>query len=728
MQNRMNRVCLICLCGLAFLAGMAWTAENPPEILIANFEDSTYGDWKAEGTAFGPGPARGTLPNQMEVSGFEGKGLVNSFFEGDATTGTLTSPPFEIQRDYISFLIGGGMHPGETCINLIVDGGVVRTATGPNDKPGGTERLDWYSWDVSDLREKTAVIQVVDAHTGGWGHINIDHILQANHSVGTQETSRELAIVEDYLSFQFGAEQGGRSQVSLRLNNEVVRYTAGQNRQEPYWITWDVSQLKGKTAALSIIEVTLGGHRIADTVHHDGEVRGVLYVTDKLYQETYRPQFHFTPKKNWTNDPNGLVYYDGEYHLFFQHNPEGIDWGNMTWGHAVSPDLMHWTQLENAILPDEHGTIFSGSAVIDTRNTSGFQAGPHPPLVCIFTYAGDFGTPKRPFTQGIAYSTDRGRTFTKYEGNPVVENLGPGNRDPKVFWHAPTNKWVMVLYVGTRSDFVILGSPDLKNWERLSTITFPDGHECPELFELPVDGDPANTRWVLWEGGGRHMLGKFDGVTFSPETGVLPSEWGRNCYAGQTYNNVPGGRRIFIAWMNGGSYPGMPFNQQMAFPRVFTLRSTPDGPRLYAYPIAEIETIREARGHWADETLEPGANPLKDLQGELWDIDAVIRPQDGSRTVLNVRGTPIVYDAAKAALSCLDKEAALPLEDASLALRVLIDRTSIEIFANGGRLVMSFCFLPDLLDKTLSLTCEQGSAHIDRLDIWEVRSTWPETP
>ena len=728
MSRGASRVFALWAVGLALLTGAARAGEAEPDILIADFEDADYGDWKTEGEAFGAGPARGTLPNQMEVSGFEGAGLVNSFFNGDGTTGTLTSPPFEIQRDYIAFLIGGGMHPGETCINLIVGGKTVRTATGPNDKPGGTERLEWHSWDVSDLRGKQAVLQIVDTHTGGWGHINVDHIVQANRSIGTQENARELAITEDYLSFQFGAGQGSRCRVSLTVDGKVVRHTVGQDRAEPYWLTWDVSRLKGMTGTLNITEVTLGEHRIGDTVHHDGEVRGALFVTDRLYEETYRPQFHFTPRENWTNDPNGLVYYDGEYHLFFQHNPEGINWGNMTWGHAVSPDLVHWTQLDHAIYPDEHGTIFSGSAVFDSENTSGFQSGPHPPLVCVYTYAGEFGTPKRPFTQAIAYSTDRGRTFTKYEGNPVVENLGPGNRDPKVFWHRPTQKWVMVLYVGTRGHFVILGSNDLKTWERLSDITFPDGHECPELFELPIDGDPDNTRWILWEGGGRHRIGRFDGVTFTPESDVLPSEWGRNCYAGQTWNDVPDGRRIFIAWMNGGSYPGMPFNQQMTFPRVFSLRSTAAGPRLYALPVAEIETSRESRGHWEGEPLEPGANLLEDLEGELWDIDAVLRPQNGARVVLNVRGTPIVYNAAEATLSCMDKSAAVPLEDGVLALRVLVDRTSIEVFANEGRVVMSFCFLPDPLDKTLALTCEENAVNINRLDVYEVQSTWPKTP
>ncbi|REJ70547.1 MAG: glycoside hydrolase family 32 protein [Planctomycetota bacterium] len=443
------------------------------------------------------------------------------------------------------------------------------------------------------------------------------------------------------------------------------------------------------------------------------------------YHEALRPQFHFTPRKNWTNDPNGLVYYDGEYHLFFQHNPHGINWGNMTWGHAVSKDLVHWQQLEHAILPDELGTIFSGSAVVDENNTAGFQTGEHKVIVAAYTYAGDFGTPKRPFTQAIAYSNDRGRTFTKFEGNPVVDHILAANRDPKVFWHAASGKWIMALYLDV-GKFVLLGSPDLKEWTKLSDVAFPKGHECPEFFELPVDGNADDTRWVFWEGGGRHLIGRFDGTTFTPESEVLRSEWGTNCYAGQTWNNVPDddGRRIFIAWMRGGQYPEMPFNQQMTVPREFTLRTTHDGVRLFAMPVAEIEQLREQRHEWKSEPLAVGENPLADIKGDLFDIDLAIRPGEAESIELDIRGQKIRYDVAKGELSRRDRVAPLPLDDGLLTLRVLVDRTSIEVFANGGRVVMSYCFVPAADNKSLSLTARGGSAQIESLDVYELRSIW----
>lgn len=447
----------------------------------------------------------------------------------------------------------------------------------------------------------------------------------------------------------------------------------------------------------------------------------------KLYDEALRPQFHFSPAKNWTNDPNGLVYFNGEYHLFFQHNPEGINWGNMTWGHAVSKDLMHWKQLEHAILPDHLGTIFSGSAVIDHNNTSGFQTGDEPPLVAIYTYAGDFGMPKTKFTQAIAYSNDRGRTFTKYEGNPVVGHILAGNRDPKVFWHKPSKQWVMNLYLD-RGKFILMGSKDLKKWEKLSDLPFENGHECPEFFELAVDGNENDRRWVFWEAGGRHIIGKFDGKKFTPETEVLRTERGNNCYAGQTWNNIPSddGRRIFIGWMAGGRYPGMPFNQQMSIPCEFTLRTTDEGVRLFSEPVREVESLRGMRRWWKNITLSDGVNPLKNLSGQLYDLEAVIDPGEAKALVLDVRGHKVRYDVAKKTLSYKDRSAEVALVDGKLKLRVLIDRSSFEIFVADGRTVMSFCFVSDADNRNFGLQAEGGVAKLKSLDVYDLRSTWPK--
>ena len=450
--------------------------------------------------------------------------------------------------------------------------------------------------------------------------------------------------------------------------------------------------------------------------------------TEGVYQETYRPQFHFTARKNWLNDPNGLMYYKGEYHLFFQHNPSGINWGNMTWGHAISPDMIHWTQLDNAIEPDDLGTIYSGSAVVDWNNTAGFQTGEEKVLVCIYTSAGDHAPEKRPYTQSIAYSNDRGRTWAKYDGNPVLGHIVGSNRDPKVIWHEPTGKWIMALFLDANT-YELFSSPDLKEWTGLSVIHLPGAGECPDIFELPVDGDANNTKWVFWGGNGNHFIGTFDGNRFNPESEVLRTEWGANCYAAQTWSDIPGsdGRRIQIAWMSGGKYPDMPFNQQMSFPCELTLRSTPEGIRMFRQPIKEIENIYQKEHSFANQMLKPGENLLSGVPGELSDIRAEIELGNVAEIGVTIKGEKVHYSVTDKQLSCLGKSAHLePLGD-RIRLQILVDRASIEVFGNDGRVSLSSCFLPDPADESLETYVAGGEANIVCMDVYELHSAWPES-
>jgi sucrose-6-phosphate hydrolase SacC (GH32 family) len=450
-------------------------------------------------------------------------------------------------------------------------------------------------------------------------------------------------------------------------------------------------------------------------------------MTDALYQETYRPQFHFTAQKNWLNDPNGLMYYKGEYHLFFQHNPSGVNWGNMTWGHAVSPDMVHWTQLDHAIEPDELGTIFSGSGVVDWNNTAGFQTGEEAAMVCIYTSAGGTSEASKgqPFTQSIAYSNDRGRAWTKYERNPVLRHIVASNRDPKVVWHAPSQKWVMALFLDGNT-YALFSSPNLKEWTGLSVVHLPGASECPDLFELPVDGNPEHKKWVFWGGNGDYLIGTFDGTRFKPESETLRTEWGANCYAAQTWSDIPesDGRRLQIAWMSGGKYPNMPFNQQMSFPCELTLRTTPEGVRLFRQPVKEIETIHKAAYQWNELTLKPGANPLSELSGELFDICMEIEVGGAAEIGFTVRGETIQYNAAEKQLICLGKSARLETLQGRLKLQILVDRTSIEVFGNEGRVSMSSCFLPDVENRSLSIYASGGDAHLISLKVYELHSIW----
>jgi CheY-like chemotaxis protein len=479
------------LCLATFAAPCLRAADD---ILIADFEEPDYGRWKTTGDAFGPGPARGTLPGQMEVSGFEGKGLVNSFYGGDQSTGTLTSPEFKIERRFISFLIGGGKDPEKTCLNLIIEGKVVRKATGPNDKPGGSEALGPESWDVSEFAGKNAVIQIVDQAKGGWGHINVDHIIQTDRKSPAlvENLSRAFKIEKHYLNIPIKNEAPKRVVTVLIDGRVELSYDMELAGAAPdWWAPMDVSAWFGKTVTLKVNQMSEDSTALS-SIEQSDSVKGA----EDPYREPLRGQFHFSARRGWNNDPNGLVFFNDEYHLFFQHNPYGWNWGNMHWGHAVSKDLVHWKSLEVALHPDANGTIFSGSAVDDRSNTSGLGIRGRAPLVAIFTshdHALELAGRNDFQNQSLAYSLDKGRTWFKYAGNPVLRNPGRRDfRDPKVSWFEPQRKWVMTLAVGDHVSFY--SSKDLKAWNYESDFGREWGAhggvwECPDLISMMIDGE-----------------------------------------------------------------------------------------------------------------------------------------------------------------------------------------------------------------------------------------------
>jgi fructan beta-fructosidase len=443
-------------------------------------------------------------------------------------------------------------------------------------------------------------------------------------------------------------------------------------------------------------------------------------IMEPLYQETYRPQFHFTAARGWLNDPNGLVFHAGEYHLFFQHNPLGTEWGNMTWGHAVSRDLLHWQQLSNAIEPYDEGTIWSGSAVVDIADTSGLASGGEPPLVAFFTHA------RRPFGQAMAHSVDRGRTFHLYrDGRHLVPNQGLSDdeRDPQVLWHAPSRQWVMVLWVrqGAARFFV---SDDLAHWEWASDFEAPGFYECPDLFELPVNGSQEDRKWVLHDAALRYWVGEFDGCTFHAEEGPLQVEYGPHFYAAQTWDGTPG-RRVQIAWMRGGVYPDMPFNQQMSCPCELSLYRTPEGVRLLRYPVTEIERLRCDTLFEGGCVLVPGDSPASVVRGTLLDIGCSIRMEPAAEVALRVYDQEVRYDAHTGLLMCAGRQAPLPpAPDGTLSLRVLVDRTSLEVFGNGGAVSMAACFVPQAAQTSVTLAAEGGAAEVEWLSIYQLESIW----
>jgi sucrose-6-phosphate hydrolase SacC (GH32 family) len=440
------------------------------------------------------------------------------------------------------------------------------------------------------------------------------------------------------------------------------------------------------------------------------------------YRELLRPQFHFTALKGWINDPNGLVFQDGEYHLFFQHNPTGIKWGNIHWGHAVSRDLVHWEQLEEALAPDRFGLMWSGSAVVDWKNTSGLGTGSQPPIVAVYTATKPW-VGKRA-VQCIAASNDRGRTLVKYQGNPVLPRIAAVNRDPKVIWHEPTGSWIMALFLDGH-DFALFRSPNLREWERIDDVSMPGTGECPDFFELPVDGDTGKKRWIFWAADGMYRLGTFDGRHFAAETEPLRSEFGPNGYAAQTWSDLPprDGRRIQISWMRGGRYPHMPFNGQMSFPVELTLRSFPEGPRLCRMPVREIELLHRGTRRFDGARLEPGAKFKPGARGDLFDIEADMEfTSNTEELVVYIHGIELRYSARDGVFTCLGRKIPAPTHEGHLELRLLVDRTSLELFVPPGKVSASFCFLPEPRDAPLEFSINGGSAVVSSLAIHELAS------
>ena len=540
-----------------------------------------------------------------------------------------------------------------------------------------------------------------------------------------QEKSPEVKVTVNY------PDSISQSPYFIRLAQDSI----------DYWVKLDVKNFKGKTVSLEFEGLEKNSFALKNIKQSDS--------FDFDYKEKYRPAYHFTPEYGWMNDPNGMVYLDGEYHLFYQYNPFGAMWGNMHWGHAVSTDLTSWTYLPVAIGPDSLGAIFSGSAVIDKNNTAGFGENA---MVAIYTSAGKVQT------QSIAYSTDKGRTFTKYDKNPVIANPDiPDFRDPKVFWHKETNQWVMAL--ATKQTITFYGSPNLKEWNRLSEFGEGIGDhggvwECPDLFPLFYNG---KTKWVLLvsinpggpNGGSatQYFIGDFDGKTFTPDTLPYPLwiDYGRDNYAGVTWSNIPeaDGRRIFIGWMSNWDYanqvPSKYFRSANTVPRELKLASNGNHLILISYPVKEINALKNKEKNLIDDvtvTTEYRIEKLLSVNEGTYEIEFTLQPENTDIFGFSLENTKnekieVTFDKAAKQITLDRRTSGLTAFKDNFAsemkapiaagkeyrIRLLVDKASVELFVNEGETVMTSIFFPTESMNSLKLFTGIGEMKVSGIRI-----------
>ena len=663
---------------VAFLVwfGIASSVLAADDLLIADFEGDTYDQWMVEGEAFGRGPAKGALEGQMGVTGYEGKGLVNSFFHGDRTTGKLTSTEFMIERPWINFLLGGGQHQDQLVVKLLVGGESVLTSSGTNSEPGGSEALDWESWDVSRFVGKKGTIEIIDTATGGWGHLSVDQITQSDKRRKAEPAARTLEIAKRYLHLP--VKNGApKRRMKFLIAGQTVREFEIEYAEGPadFVTLADVSAFQGKSLTIEVDRLASGPAALAAITPSDEKP-----ATAELYQEKLRPQFHFTSQRGWLNDPNGLVYANGKYHLFYQHNPYGWAWGNMHWGHAVSADLLHWEELPESVYPAKFGDwAFSGSAVVDPLDTAkfGYKKDGIETIIAAFTSTGR--------GECLLTSRDNGLSWTELPENPVVKHQG---RDPKLLWHAPTKKWVMALYdeFEGKQWITFHTSTDMRKWDFASRI---EGYyECPDLFEAKIDGTEEK-RWVLYAADGKYTTGQFDGKTFTPD-GPKQQLWYGNFYAAQSYSNDPQGRIIQIGWGQNVNFPGMPFNQQMVVPVELTLHKSGEKVVMRAKPVMEIAKLEDGTNNSVNMFASNIGTSKAALSGQNGQHCRLEMAFVGAKSAtLKVRGVSIHIDVEKSTLTCEKVTVPIQLKNQKLALELLIDRGSLELFTNGGEVALS---------------------------------------
>lgn len=475
------------------------------------------------------------------------------------------------------------------------------------------------------------------------------------------------------------------------------------NLHPDYYAYIDVSRFMGQTISLSVSPKMEPLFREADEMDIPG-----------LYKEPLRPQIHFTTKNGWINDPNGLIYLDGVYHMFYQHNPTEPDWENMHWGHAESHDLIHWEEKDIALFPDERGSMFSGSAVLDNRNLLGKNTEDSKAALLFYTTT-------NPFCQHMSYSTDNFQTITPYSNQPVVPHIEDANRDPKVVFCEELDCYIMALYL-TNDIYCLLTSQNLTHWTELQRIQLKGDSECPDIF--PLSDQDGNRKWVLMGASDKYLVGSFQNGKFMAEQPVLSLHYGDSGYAGQTFSNLPNGRVIRVVW-DIWAMATHNFKGQMGIPMELSLIKHNETYYIHANPIQEIESIYNHTKNFDNITLN-----AQTAFHESLDIGPhILKIKGGHYTKGNLRitvfGKPILLDFSKNEIT-ITHTAPISLTHTDLDLTIIVDTCSIEIFSNSGKIIMTCADTNSICDFNLPyVTLETDSTvTLDSVEIHSLDPIW----
>ncbi len=434
----------------------------------------------------------------------------------------------------------------------------------------------------------------------------------------------------------------------------------------------------------------------------------------------YRPFVHFTASRGWINDPNGLAYVDGRYVMYFQHNPVAVTWENMHWGLAESTDLIHWQEKGDVLFPDTMGTMFSGSGYVDVNNVSGLGRDGKAPLLCFYTAAGDTSETSRGSLTGqcLAYSNDGGRTLTKYARNPLIPQIEPLNRDPKVIPYPQDHSFILAMFLIDHA-FALFKSSDLLNWREIQRLELPDDAECPDFY--PLTDPDGREKWIFTAASDRYVIGTFDGQRFTPETEQLRLNWGDTSYAAQSWSELPDGRRVRTAFAHAAP-PDMPFSNCMILPQQMTLRLVNGDLRLCAEPVAELEQLVTDTKAFSGLTLTKDTSFVTPLASPACDM--ILTAALDASFAITLYGLTIRYDAEHRQICCNERSAPVQGREGMITLRVISDTLLTELFTDEGSVFMGLRCCHDQRPSALTITAE--NAVIASLRVSALRAYWDD--